>query len=73
MSARESWTKFLRCPACGLEGQARLTHVGDSPDPFETQTVVEECPPGFRARDDEDDENIVRFFCVADNVAADQG
>ncbi len=72
MTARESWSKELRCPACGLEGVARLSHVDDSSNPYETKTMVDECPSGFQAREDEDDSNIFRFFCAADDVAADQ-
>ncbi len=72
MTPRESWSKTLICPVCGLEGVARLSHVDGGPNQFETKTTVEECPPGFQARDDEDDSNILRFFCAADNVAADQ-
>jgi hypothetical protein len=72
MAERESWSKNLRCPVCGLRGVARLSHIEDAPDPYETKTIVEECPNGFIFREDEDDSNIFRFFCSADEVSADQ-
>jgi len=72
MTARESWSKNLRCPVCGLEGVARLSHLDDLPNQYETKTTVDECPSGFKFREDEDDSNIFRFFCAADNVTADQ-
>jgi hypothetical protein len=72
MTERESWSKDLRCPICGLQGVALLSHVDDASNRYETRTVVDECPRGFQAREDEDDSNIFRFFCVADDAAADQ-
>jgi hypothetical protein len=69
---RESWPKNLRCPLCGLEGVARLSHVDDAPGQDETRTIVYECPNGFKFREDEDDSNIFRFFCVTHDVSADQ-
>ena len=72
MASRETWTKGLRCPVCGLQGVARLSHEEDSPNSHETKTNVDVCPEGFQARQDEDDSNIARFFCAVDNVAADE-
>jgi len=72
MASRETWTKVLRCPICGLEGAAQLSHEDNSPDSHETKTNVDERPDGFQVRRDEDDSNILRFFCAVDNVAADE-
>jgi len=72
MAERESWSKNLRCPICGLEGVARMSHVDDLSKQFDLKTIVDECPSGFLLREDEDDSNIYRFFCAADNVSADQ-
>jgi hypothetical protein len=72
MPERESWAKNLLCPVCGSKGVARLSHIEDAPNEYETKTIVEECPSGFMFREDEDDSNIFRFFCSADNVSADQ-
>ena len=72
MTERESWSKNLRCPICGLEGVARLSHLDDLSNQYETRTVVDECPKGFQFQEDEDDLNIFRFFCTTDNVTADQ-
>jgi hypothetical protein len=72
VTERESWSKNLRCPICGLEGVARLSHIDDAPDQYETRTIVDECPNGFKFREDEDDSNIFRFYCVTHNVSADQ-
>jgi hypothetical protein len=55
-----------------LEGVARLSHIDDPRGQDETRTIVDECPKGFKFREDEDDSNIFRFFCAADNVSADQ-
>jgi hypothetical protein len=71
MASRETWFKILRCRVCGLEGVAQLSHEDNSADSYETKTNVDECPEGFQIRKDEDDFNIVRFFCRVDNVAAD--
>jgi hypothetical protein len=71
MTERESWSKNLKCPVCGLEGVARLSHI-DAPDQYETKTIVDECPKGFKFQEDEDDSNIYRFLCAAHNVTADQ-
>ncbi len=72
MASGESWSKALRCPICGLEGTARLSHLDGPESQYEQRTAVDECPPGFEVREDEDDSNILRFFCSADGVAADQ-
>jgi hypothetical protein len=72
MDSRETWLKSLRRPVCGLEGVAQLSHDDGWPDSHETKTNVVECPDGFQRRTDEDDSNIVRFFCAVDNQAADQ-
>ena len=71
-TAGESWSKALHCPVCGREATARLSHVYSETDPHEPKTVVEVCPAGFEVRQDEDDANIVRFFCKSDDVSADQ-
>ena len=68
----ESWSKPLRCPICGLEGEAQLSHLYEPSNSYEPRTIVDLCPRGFQARQDEDDSNIVRFFCIADDVSADQ-
>ncbi len=72
MPERESWSKNLRCPVCGLEGVAQLSHLDDGTDQYETKTTVDKCPNGFKFREDEDDSNIFRFFCTAHNASADQ-
>jgi hypothetical protein len=72
MAAGESWSKDLKCPVCGREGVARLSHLGGPSDPFEEKTVIEACPRGFEFREDEDDANIYRFYCIADQASADQ-
>ena len=72
MTARESWSKYLRCPVCGLEGAARLSHVDDASNEFGFRTIVVECPDGFHVRKDEDDPDIFRFFCAAHDASADQ-
>ena len=72
MAERESWSKNLRCPRCGREGVARLSQEDGASNQFGQVTTIDHCPSGFVAREDEDDSNIFRFFCVADNVAADQ-
>jgi hypothetical protein len=72
MSPSESWVKSLKCPKCGHEGRARLAHQDDPSNPYGFRTIIEECPQGFRVQEDEDDSFIVRFFCVVDNIAADQ-
>jgi hypothetical protein len=72
VAERESWSKDLRCPLCGSQGVARLSHVEDASGQQETRTIVDECPKGFKFREDEDDSNIFRFFCAAHDVSADQ-
>jgi hypothetical protein len=72
MTPSESWVKNLRCPLCDREGQALLSHLDDPKSEYGFRTIVEECPKGFRVQEDEDDSYIVRFFCVTDNIAADQ-
>ena len=72
MAVEESWSKDLRCPLCGLAGTAQLSHPDESASRYETKTIIDECPKGFEVREDEDDSNIFRFFCIADGVPADE-
>jgi predicted RNA-binding Zn-ribbon protein involved in translation (DUF1610 family) len=69
MSARDRWTEKLKCPNCGLTGEARLSQLDGYSYMSDQSTRVDEVPDGFHAVD-RPNSNLVDFYCDRCDVVA---
>jgi predicted RNA-binding Zn-ribbon protein involved in translation (DUF1610 family) len=64
MATRDSWKVYLKCPACGIAGDADVS-AGDHPITCPIETLrIDHIPDGFRERRLGDTMWTTKFECA---------